>query len=218
MSSCFCFHVYNTDSGTHFQASFHHLLISVKRLEQLLSFLPFMFAEWSVLSHHKKAVRSKFSANNIQISAKKKKLSNHHDLWISSLLPTCPFVYFDHLTCLQFVPLMFITHSESKGHYHVMAVKNTIHRFIGFLSRKSHLRCRAWTRYIPDAKCQRGLYESHRQLIKHCSSALGQSLKFASLPHSPDDSQSPLRFTWQLIMGDSYSATICPLLFYTNIK
>lgn len=110
MSSCFCFHVYNTDSGTHFQASFHHLLISVKRLEQLLSFLPFMFAEWSVLSHHKKAVRSKFSANNIQISAKKKKLSNHHDLWISSLLPTCPFVYFDHLTCLQFVPLMFIIH------------------------------------------------------------------------------------------------------------
>lgn len=82
-----------------------------------------------------------------------------------------------------------------------MAVKNTIHRFIGFLSRKSHLRCRAWTRYIPDAKCQRGLYESHRQLIKHCSSALGQSLKFASLPHSPDDSQSPLRFTWQLIRG-----------------
>lgn len=110
MSTCFCFQVYNTDSGTHFQASFHHLLISIKRLEQLLSFPPFMFAEWSVLSHHKKAVRSKFSANNIQISAKKKKPSNHHDLWISSLLPTCPFVYFDPLTCLQFVPLMFITH------------------------------------------------------------------------------------------------------------
>lgn len=96
-----------------------------------------------------------------------------------------------------------------------MAVKNTIHCFIGFLSRKSHLKCRAWTRYIPGAKCQRGLYESHRQLIKHCSSALGQSLKFASLPHSPDDSQSPLRFTWQLIRGDSYSATICPLLCFT---
>lgn len=114
---------------------------------------------------------------------------------------------------------LFITHKvRAKVIIMWWLLKNTIHRFIGFLSRKSHLRCRAWTRYIPGAKCQRGLYESHRQLIKHCSSALGQSLKFASLPHFPDDSQSPLRFTWQLIRGDSYSATICPLLFYTKNK